>query len=137
MSKLDNITSSIKKGVNKGVSVVRTKSKKMMMVTQLNNELKLLQQGREEKVKQVGEKACILVREAKINIPEIRETADAVLDYDRKIDEKKKELVQIRLAAEEANQEQQVKENAPEENCGHKIPEGARFCPVCGRKLIN
>lgn len=135
MSKLDNITSSIKKGVNKGVNVVKTQSKKIMAVTYLNNEIKLLQQRREEQVKEVGEKVCDLVKEAKITIPEIREIAEAVLDCDRKIAEKKKELAQVRLTSEEANQKHGP--NVQEKTCGHEIPKGARFCPVCGIKLIT
>ncbi len=133
MAKLDNITSSIKKGVNKSVNLVKTRSKKIMAVAYLNNEIKLLQQRREEQVKEVGEKVCGLVKEEKITIPEIRELVGTVLDVERKIDEKKRELAQVRLASEEENQKQGRTDQ--EKTCGHEIPEGARFCPVCGRKL--
>lgn len=139
MSRFDELTSTIKKGVNKGVNVVKSTSRKMLAITHLNNELRLLQQAREEKLNTIANRTCALVREGKITLAELEEMVKAVSLTEQRIEEMKEEITQIRQATGDLTEEQLAKirkEKGPVEECEHEIPEGAKFCPVCGRKVL-
>lgn len=136
MSRWENITSSFKKGV----SFIEHKSKEILTVTQLGSELSRLNKEKAAKVQELGEMVYQLGKEGKLSNEAIEEILKAITDYDRKIEEKKEEIEKARKAAEE---EEKVKEEEkdgscrqkPETDCGHEIPEGAKFCPICGRKI--
>lgn len=136
MSRWENITSSLKKGV----SFIEHKSKEILAVTQLSNELNRLNKEKATKAQELGEMVYQLSKEGKLHNEETDEILKAIADYDRKIEEKKEEIEKARKAAEE---EEKVKEEEKdgtcrqelETDCGHEIPEGAKFCPTCGRKI--
>lgn len=143
MSKWEEITASLKKGM----SFVEAKSRSLLALSHLNNELSILKKAREEEVRNLGEITYKLLREGKISHPELSEAAGAVTEYEEKIEAKKGEIDQIRRASQELTGEKEeeqkdsesgVKEQEPPyAGCGHEIPEGANFCPVCGRKLVK
>lgn len=138
MSRFDELKETIKKGVDKGVKVVKSTSRKVLAITHLHNELRLLQQAREEKLKTIAERTCALVREGKITLAELVELVEAVTKNEQKIAEIKEEIAQVRQADGDLTEEQLAKIRkikASAEECGHEIPEGANFCPVCGRKV--
>ena len=138
MSRFDELKETIKKGVDKGVKVVKSTSRKVLAITHLHNELRLLQQAREEKLKTIAERTCALVREGKITLAELVELVEAVTKNEQKIAEIKEEIAQVRQADGDLTEEQLAKIRkikASAEEGGHEIPEGANFCPVCGRKV--
>ncbi|NLY89346.1 MAG: zinc ribbon domain-containing protein [Firmicutes bacterium] len=138
MSRFDELKETIKKGVDKGVRVVKSTSRKMLAITHLHNELRRLQQAREEKLKTISERTCVLVREGKITLEELVELVEAVTRTEQEIAEMKEEIAQIRQADEDITEEQLAKirkKRASVDGCDHEIPEGASFCPVCGRKV--
>lgn len=138
VSRFNELRSTIKKGVNKGVKAVKSTSRKMLAVTHLNNELRLLQQARGEKLKAVAERTCALVREGKITLAELVEMVKTVTLTEQKIAEMKEEIARVRQASGDLTEEQLAEirqKKGTVEECNHEIPEGANFCPVCGRKV--
>lgn len=134
MPKWEDITSSLKKGV----SFVESKSKRILALTHLNSELNQLRKEREEKIRELGEKIYQLVLEGKFSSPEANDLTVAISEFERKIAAKKEEIDKIRNAVK---QEEKKGDGQAEERdsgiCGHEIPEGANFCPVCGKKLTD
>lgn len=138
MSRFEELKATIKKGVDKGVKVVKSTSRKMLAITHLHNEVRLLQQAREEKMKTIAERTRALVQEGKITLPELTKLVEAVTKTEEKIAEMKEEIAQVRQADGDLTEEQLAKireKRASVEECDHEIPEGANFCPVCGRKV--
>ena len=87
MSRFEELKATIKKGVDKGVKVVKSTSRKMLAITHLHNEVRLLQQAREEKMKTIAERTRALVQEGKITLPELTKLVEALTKTEEKIAE--------------------------------------------------
>ncbi|HHU51855.1 MAG TPA: zinc-ribbon domain-containing protein [Firmicutes bacterium] len=132
MATWDEITSTLKKGVN----FVGSKSKELVAITKLSTEVNALKKERTEMLAALGAKVYRLVQEGSLENADLSAEVAGLSDLERKIAEKNEELEEVRK-----DSPARVTEEKPEievlepEGCGHEIPEGANFCPVCGRRV--
>lgn len=132
MATWDEITSTLKKGVN----FVGNKSKELVAVTKLSNELSALKRERTEMLAVLGAKVYRLVQEGSLENADLSAEVAGLSDLERKIAEKNEEIEQVRKNSPEKITEEKPKIEVLEpEGCGHEIPEDANFCPVCGRRV--
>jgi len=132
MAKWDEITSTFKKGV----SFVGNKSKEIVALTHLNNELGALQKEKTEKLTSLGAQVYQLILEGGLEAEELGETIGELSEIQQKIAAKKREIEEVRNTQQgkTADPEPEI-EVIEAESCGHDIPEGAKFCPICGRRV--
>lgn len=132
MATWDEITSTLKKGVN----FVGNKSKELVVITRLNNELSALKKEQNQKLTALGAKVYQLIQEDSLENVDFSAEVTDISELEKKVAEKQEEIEQVRQNSPEKTIEEKPEIEVLEpEDCGHEIPEDANFCPVCGRRV--
>lgn len=132
MATWDEITSTLKKGVN----FVGNKSKELVVITRLNNELSALKKEQNQNLTALGAKVYQLIQEDSLENVDFSAEVTDISELEKKVAEKQEEIEQVRQNSPEKTIEEKPEIEVLEpEDCGHEIPEDANFCPVCGRRV--
>lgn len=119
----------VKQGIDKGVTVVSVKSKEMVEVAKIKNQLGILtnQQGRAFFV--LGENVYQMYLQNGFNEEKIRNKCEMIALLGSQIHEKEVYLEQLHLRAEVALGKLFCS------SCEAELPERAMYCSRCGEKI--
>lgn len=128
----------LKQGIDKGITTVSVKSKEMMDTQKIKGQIDTLQRQKKTALEELGTMVYAMLGSGSgLEEATIQEKYAAILTIDTEIKGKEQELEDIRIKAEEALNKQA--EEAPPGNiqceCGNILPENAKFCGKCGKKL--
>ncbi|PKM52374.1 MAG: hypothetical protein CVV02_01080 [Firmicutes bacterium HGW-Firmicutes-7] len=126
----------VKKGLNKGTTVIGVKSSTMMETNKLKGEISSLKKEKTEVFTATGEKLYNMKKEEDVNIQELEAVIGRAFEIDQFIEQKE-------AAIEEAlrKREETIKSLGEEEedkiicSCGADVSSGTKFCPKCGNKI--
>lgn len=121
---------SIKKTIDKGVITVGVKSANMLESNKIKGYISTLEDQKEQMIKEMGKKAYEMYVHDSLDLEKIKESCLKISSIDEKIEEKEKELENIQKEEEEI-----LGEKKAVCECGSPIPEGAKFCTNCGKKV--
>lgn len=129
----------VKKGFNKGTTVISVKSSTMMETNKLKSEISSLKKEKTELFTTIGERFYNMKKEGQVNYTELENTLARAFEIDQTIEQREQ-------AIEEAirKQEETIKSLGEEADdsddklicsCGETVPIGTKFCNKCGKKM--
>jgi rubrerythrin len=121
----------VKHGIDKGVTIVSTKSKEMMETTRVCNQIAALKDQKLEDMQELGCTVYSLHIQGTAFDEVIDDKCRHIADLDQQIQEKEEQLAEIHRNAKETL-------GIPFcQSCGRQIGEDDRFCPSCGNRVEN
>ncbi|PKM95468.1 MAG: hypothetical protein CVU84_05220 [Firmicutes bacterium HGW-Firmicutes-1] len=128
----------VKKGFNKGTTVISVKSSTMMETNKLKGEISSLKKEKTEIFTATGEKFYTMKKEGSVNIQELETVIARSFEIDQLIEQKEHGI-------EEAIKKQEDTLNSLDEesddedkiicSCGASVAMEVKFCPKCGNKM--
>lgn len=118
----------VRQGIDKGVTVVSVKSKEMMEVAKIKNQLGALRNQQGTAFCVLGEQVYQMYLQNGFNEEKIRNKCEMIALLGSQIQEKESNLRRLHLQAEIAL----GKSFCP--SCMAELPTGAVFCSQCGEK---
>jgi ribosomal protein L40E len=119
----------VKQGIDKGVTVVSVKSKEMMEVAKIKNQLSVLRNQRESAFSVLGEIVYQMYLQNSFNEEKIRNKCEVIALITSQIHEKEGDLKELHLQAEVALGKSFCT------TCDSELPVGAMYCSKCGEKI--
>ena len=121
----------VKQGISKGVSTASVKSKEMIDVTQLRNQINAFQGQKTIAIEELGNIVYTMFLKENIDLVRVNEKSSVILKIDGQIKELEKEIIQVQNKARES-----LGMVAPRGKCvcGAEIYEDTKFCGGCGKK---
>lgn len=119
----------VKQGLDKGVAVVSVKSKEMMEVVKIKNQLGVLRDQRESAFSLLGEIVYQMYLQNGFNEEKIRNKCEIIALLASQILEKENDLRELHVRAEVALGKSFCI------TCGSQLPSGALYCSKCGEKI--
>lgn len=142
--------SKVKKGLNKGTTVIGVKSSTMIETNKIKSEISSLKKEKNEIFTAIGEKIYNMRKEGNVDLAVIDPTLNRAFEIDHTILERENDIEELikkqeetLQALEEENHEDvdgtQYNTTSPEEivicECGAELTAGTMFCAQCGRKV--
>lgn len=124
-----DIIDKVKQGFDKGVAVVSVKSKELIDITRLRNQIGALEDQIRKTYPEIGETVCRMACQDGLDVALIKEKCKLVADLKVQIKEKEEELRLIRQKAQEALGKTFCA------SCDAELSENAKFCSFCGQKV--
>ncbi len=118
----------VKQGIDKGVTVVSVKSKEMMEVAKIKNQLSVLRNQRECAFSVLGELVYQMYLQNGFNEEKIRNKCELIALLISQIHEKEGDLKELHLRAKVALGKSFCT------TCDSELPSGAIYCSKCGEK---
>lgn len=118
----------VKQGIDKGVTVVSVRSKELIEITRLKNQIGGLEEQMKKSLPELGEAVYRMYLQDGLNLDDIKAQCDAIVAMETQIREKKDELKQTRQKAQEALGKIFCA------NCEAELAEHAKYCSECGWK---
>lgn len=119
----------VRSGLDKGLNTVSVKSKEVLEVTKINNQIGGLKDQIARLQRELGEAVYEMNLQGSIDQNGIKEKCDAITALKQQIQEKETELLNVRANAAAAMGQLVCP------SCKTEVPEGAKFCGKCGAKL--
>ncbi len=119
----------VKQGLDKGVAVVSVKSKEMMEVVKIKNQLGVLRNQRESAFSLLGEIVYQMYLQNGFNEEKIRNKCEIIALLASQIHEKENNLRELHVRAEVALGKSFCA------TCESQLPPGAVYCSKCGEKI--
>jgi uncharacterized small protein (DUF1192 family) len=119
----------VRSGLDKGLNAVSVKSKEVLEVTKINNQIGGLKDQIARLQRELGEVVYEMNLQGVINQDGIKDKCEAITVLKQQIQEKEAELQNVHANAA-ASLGQLV---CP--NCKTEVPEGDKFCGKCGTKV--
>ncbi|HNQ64843.1 MAG TPA: zinc-ribbon domain-containing protein [Smithella sp.] len=123
----------VKLGISKSVAKASVKSKEFLDVTKLKNQISSLQNKKQDALEELGNIAYAMFLKNNIDTDIIKNKGNEISKIDEQIKNLQNEIVEVQKRAQDS-----LREDVPSANtcaCGAVIPEGAKFCGVCGSKV--
>lgn len=118
-----------------GAETLVQETKELTRMGKLRVELISLENERNRKFEDIGRSAHALYKGGVTFPPELGELFAAVDVVERRIDEKRQEIENLR-AAETKPEEKHAQEAMYCPQCGHKVNPGDVFCSKCGTRVV-
>jgi hypothetical protein len=119
----------VKQGIDKGVTVVSVKSKEMMEVAKIKNQLGILRDQQGSAFFVLGEIVYQMYLQNGFNEEKIRNKCEMIALLASQIQEKEVNLKELHLQAEVALGKSFCA------TCASELPDGAMYCSSCGEKI--
>jgi len=124
----------VKSGLDKGLNKVSIKSKEIIEVTRINNQIGALEEQITKNRLELGEAVYEMFANARdiqkiFDERAINERCEMITRLKEQIEEKEVELQNVHLTAAEAMGKALCR------SCKTEVPEGAKFCNKCGNKI--
>ena len=126
-----DILDKVKQGIDKGVMVVSIKSKEMMEVAKIKNQLSVLRSQQGSAFSFLGELVYQMYLQNAFNEEKIRNKCEVIALLASQIHEKDADLKDLHLQAEVA-----LGKNFCT-TCDSELPVGAMYCSKCGEKIAE
>lgn len=126
-----DIIDKVKQGFDKGVAVVSVKSKELIEITRLKNQIGALEDQIRKIYPEIGETVCHMACQDGFDTEAIHEKCKVVADLEAQIKEKEEELRQTRQKAQEALGKSFCA------FCDGELIENAKYCSHCGQKVAE
>ena len=121
----------VKQGIDKGVTAVSVKSKEMVEVAKIKNQLSILKGQQESAFFLLGETVYQMYLQNGFNEEKVRAKCEMIALLSSQIHEKEVDLKQLHVKAEEALGK------AFCAVCESELSERAMYCSNCGEKIAN
>ena len=124
----------VKLGISKSVAKASVKSKEFLDVTKLKNQISSLQNKKQDALEELGNIAYAMFLKNNIDTDIIKNKGNEISKIDEQIKNLQNEIVEVQKRAQDS-----LREDVPSANtcaCGAVIPDGAKFCGVCGRPVL-
>lgn len=129
----------VKKGFNKGTTVISVKSSTMMETNKLKSEISSLKKEKTEMFTTVGERFYNMKKDGQVDYSELENMLARAFEIDQTITEREQDI-------EDAlrRQEETIKSLGEDNNngndklictCGETVTVDTKFCPKCGSKI--
>lgn len=119
----------VKQGIDKGVTVVSVKSKEMVEVVKIKNQLGILKNQQASAFFVLGESVYQMYLQNGFNEEKIRNKCEMIALIGSQIHEKEVNLEQLHLRTEVALGKSFCS------SCTAELPESAMYCSRCGEKI--
>ncbi|HBF39303.1 MAG TPA: hypothetical protein DDW50_18535 [Firmicutes bacterium] len=126
-----DILDKVKQRIDKGVTVVSVKSKEMMEVAKIKNQLSVLRNQQENVLSGLGELVYQMYLQNTFNEEKIRNKCEVIALLASQIQEKEGDLKELHLRAEVALGKSFCT------TCDSELPVGAMYCSRCGEKIAE
>lgn len=128
---MDSFINKVKSGLEKGVNTVSTKSKGMMEITKLNNQINSLKKQKDEAVAKMGHVVYGMFCEENLDVKKINEECLKIKDFDRQVASIREQIKNIEAEMQSA----EIKFSGRTCKCGQSLSDDAKFCSSCGSKV--
>lgn len=138
----------VKKGLNKGTTVIGVKSSTMIETNKIKSEISSLKKEKNEIFTAIGEQIYKMRKEGNVDLDSVYSTLDRIFEIDNTMVEREnaiEELVRKQEETLQALEEEDPKEvhhegnHTPKEivicECGAKLKHDTMFCAQCGKKV--
>lgn len=130
----------VKKGLNKGTTVLSVKSSTLIETNKLKSEISSLQKNKKELFTEIGQKIYELKKNESEDTGVIEELVEKIEQIDTSIELKQKDIEELLKKQEEIlksgdNEDSNTGSNKCE--CGAEISSNAKFCVKCGRQIVK
>ena len=126
-----DILDRVKQGIDKGVTVVSVKSKEMMEVARIKNQLSVLRNQQENILSGLGELVYQMYLQNTFNEEKIRNKCEVIALLASQIQEKEAALKELHFRAEVALGKSFCN------TCDSELSPGAMYCSRCGEKIAE
>lgn len=123
-----DILDKVKSGFDKGFTAVSVKSKEVIEVTKIRNQIGGLQEQITQLQNELGEFVFKLYLQGNLDTSKIHEKCEFIAGLETQIREKEAELKDVRMKAAEAMGRNFC------DGCEAELSDGAKFCSECGKK---
>lgn len=126
-----NVFSKFKNELNKSVNTVSIKSKDMIEITKINNQIGSFQDQKRDKLSDLGAFAYYMFCNDGICIDELNQKCTEIKEIDNIVKTKNEQIEAIK------NEQQELISKVAGQTCecGEIMAQGAMFCRKCGKKL--
>lgn len=128
---MDDFFDKIKGKVDQGISVITSKTKDALELASLRNDLRTLEEKKEEKIKELGTLAYRLLNAGELEPKKLENLHSSLKEIDGRIVGIKEKITNIQQTSAEIAPSAQDQTFAFCE-CGSALKETAKFCPRCG-----
>ena len=122
----------MKQGISKGVSTASVKSKEMLDVTRLKNQINTVQSQKTSAIEELGNIVYAMFLKENIDLVRISDKSLAIQKIDDQINDLEKEIVQVQNKARESLG---MVASFGKCVCGAEFYEDTKFCGGCGKKI--
>lgn len=119
----------VKHGIDKGVNTVSIKSKELIDITRLKNQISALEEQVKKASRELGEAVYKMYLQEELDNTKIIDKCSDIASLETQVKEKEEELKQTRQKAQEAMGKNFCS------NCDGELPEHAKYCSECGQKV--
>lgn len=126
----------VKKGLNKGTTVISVKSSTMMETNKLKGEILSLKKEKTEVFTAMGEKFYNMKKEGGVNVSELEVIIARAFEIDQLMEQKENAIEEVIRKQEETLKS--LDNDASDKiicSCGESVALGTKFCPKCGNKI--
>lgn len=131
----------VKKGLNKGTTVLSVKSSTLIETNKLKSEISSLQKNKKELFTEIGQKIYELKKNDSEDTGVIEELVEKIEQIDTSIELKQKDIEEILKKQEEilksGDNEDNSNTGSGKCECGAEISNDAKFCVKCGRQIAK
>lgn len=110
--------------IQRGVGAAAAASERALKISKLKSEVGSLSGNRGQAIMNLGQTAFGLIKDSKLDSPELAELSRSIDAIDARIAELQGEIQALQMQGDVSG--------APCRSCGRPMPAGVRFCPVCG-----
>lgn len=122
----------VKQGISKGVSTASVKSKEMLDVTRLKNQINTVQSQKISAIEELGNIVYTMYLKESIDELRINDKGAAILKLDNQIKDLENDIVQVQNKARESLG---IAASIGKCDCGADLYEATKFCGGCGKKI--
>lgn len=139
----------VKQGISKGVTTARVKSKELIDVTRLKNQISILEKKKQDLIEELGGIVYAMFLKNNIDVNTIQEKGSFIKKIDGQMDALRLEIADVQKKAKESLSENISLEKVPASDkpvnaaadgsfcgqCHEELEAGAKFCANCGEKV--
>ncbi len=139
----------VKQGISKGVTTASVKSKELIDVTRLKNQISTLEKKKQDLIEELGGIVYAMFLKNNIDVNTIQEKGNFIKKIEGQMDALRLEIVEVQKRAKESLSEKMPPDKMPasgkQDNaaadgslcrkCHEELEAGAKFCANCGEKV--
>jgi hypothetical protein len=122
----------VKQGLSQGVSTASVKSKEVLEIAKIKNQITVCVNQKRELVEELGNIVYVMYSKENINIDRISDKCAGIRDVDLRIQNFENEILEVQRKSRDSLGLSSVFGKC---ECGVEYFEGKKFCGSCGKNL--